>query len=115
MRKVFIIPTILFFILSLCSCTENNELQTAEHTYSQLGFSVSYKFPKGYSAVSSDDDPDVCIYAEDIQNKLDWSILMSVRDMNYLDFEDYKGEAAKKKFDYLFNIAKKEYIETIEI
>lgn len=43
------------------------------------------------------------------------SLFNSAEDPILIESAIYKGEAAKKKFDYLFNIAKKEYIETIEI
>lgn len=41
----------------------------------------------------------MCIYADGIEDKLDWSALISFTDMNYLEFEDYKGDAAKTTSD----------------
>lgn len=39
------------------------------------------------------------IYADGIEDKLDWSISMSVVNMNHLEFEDYKGELSKMTSD----------------
>lgn len=97
-KLVSVIITICSLVL-LTSCNSESDWQKAEHTYSQLGFTVSYKYPQGSTAVSSDDDPSMCIYAEGIEDKQDWSIFMSVTDMNYLEFEDYKGEASKTASD----------------
>lgn len=98
MKKLLSISLILSLLL-LTSCSSNSELQKAEHTYSQLGFTVSYNYPNGCNAVSSDDDPSICIYKDGIDDKLDWSISMSVVNMNSLEFEDYKGDAAKTASD----------------
>ena len=89
---------LLLFVL-LTSCKSVSNWQQAEHTYSQLGFSVSYNYPNGCNAISSDDDPSICIYKDGIDDKLDWSISMSVVNMNSLEFEDYKGDAAKTASD----------------
>ena len=86
--------SVILTICSLClvtSCNSDSDWLKAEHTYSLLGFTVSYNYPNGYNAVSSDDDPNICIYADGIENKLDWSALISVTDMNYLEFEDYNS------------------------
>ena len=94
--------SVILVICSLClvtSCNSDSDWLKAEHTYSLLGFTVSYNYPDGYNAVSSDDDPAICIYADGIEDKLDWSIFMSVTDLNYLEFEDYKGDAAKTAND----------------
>ena len=97
-KLISLLLTICFFVL-LTSCKSDSDWQKAEHTYSQLGFSVSYKYPKRYNAVSSDDDANMCIYADCIEDKLDWSISMSVSDMNFSNFEDYKGEVSKTASD----------------
>lgn len=86
-------------LVLLTSCNSESDWQKAEHTYSELGFTVSYKYPRGCNAVSLDDDPDMCIYVDGIEDKLDWSISMSVRDMNFSQFEDYKGEVSKTASD----------------
>ena len=94
--------SVILMICSLClvtSCNSDSDWQKAEHTYSLLGFTVSYNYPNGCNAVSSDDDPDICIYADGIEDKLDWSISMSVRNMNFSQFEDYKGEVSKTTSD----------------
>ena len=94
--------SVILTICSLClvtSCNSGSDWQKAEHTYSLLGFTVSYNYPNGYTAVSSDDDPYMCIYADGIEDKLDWSISMSVVNMNHLEFEDYKGELSKTTSD----------------
>ncbi len=98
MKKLLSISLILSLFL-LTSCNSNSERQKAEHTYSQLGFTVSYNYPYGCNAISSDDDPSICIYKDGIDDKLDWSISMSVVNMNHLEFEDYKGNAAKTASD----------------
>lgn len=98
MKKLLIISLLLSLFL-LTSCNNNSKWQKAEHTYSQLGFSVSYEHPCESSAVSSDDDPSICIYKDGIDDKLDWSISMSVVNMNHLELEDYKGNAAKTASD----------------
>ena len=95
MKKLLSVVLTICLSVLLTSCNSESDWQKAEQTYSQLGFTVSYKYPQGSTAVSSDDDPSMCIYAEGIEDKQDWSILMSVTDMNYLEFEDYKGNAAK--------------------
>ena len=112
MKKLLSISLILSLFL-LTSCNSNSEWQKAEHTYSQLGFTVSYNYPYGCNAVSSDDDPSICIYKDGIDDKLDWSISMSVVNMNSLEFEDYKGNAAKtasdiKQKDGIFSFIYKE-------
>ncbi|MBM6858964.1 DUF2508 family protein [Clostridium saudiense] len=43
------------------------------------------------------------------------SLFNIAEDPRLIESAIYKGEAAKKKFDYLFSIAKKEYIDTMEI
>lgn len=94
--------SVILMICSLCLVTSYNcgsDRQKAEHTYSLLGFTVSYNYPNGYNAVSSDDDPNMGIYADGIEDKLDWSISMSVVNMNHLEFEDYKGELSKMTSD----------------
>lgn len=94
--------SVILMICSLClvtSCNSDSDWLKAEHTYSLLGFTVSYNYPNGHYAVSSDDDPNICIYADGIEDKLDWSALISVTDMNYFEFEDYKGDAAKTASD----------------
>lgn len=94
--------SVILTICSLClvtSCNSDSDWLKAEHTYSLLGFTVSYNYPNGYNAVSSDDDPYMCIYADGIEDKLDWSISMSVVNMNHLEFEDYKGELSKTTSD----------------
>ena len=99
MKKLILV---ILTICSLClgtSCNSDSDWLKAEHTYSLLGFTVSYNYPNGYYAVSSDDDPNICICADGIEDKLDWSALISVTDMNYLEFEDYKGDAAKTASD----------------
>ena len=112
MKKLLSISLILSLFL-LTSCNNNSRWQKAEHTYSQLGFSVNYNYPNGYNAITSDDDPSICIYKDDIDDKLDWSISMSVVNMNHLEFEDYKGNAAKtasdiKQKDGIFSFIYKE-------
>ena len=99
MKKLISLVLIICALFALISCNSNSEWQKAEHTYSQLGFTVSYNYPNGCNAVSSDDDPDICIYADGIEDKLDWSISMSVRNMNFSQFEDYKGEVSKTTSD----------------
>ena len=99
MKKLISLVLIICALFALISCNSNSEWQKAEHTYSQLGFSVSYEHPRGSSAVSSDDDPIICIYKDGTDDKLDWSISMSVVNMNHLEFEDYKGNAAKTASD----------------
>ena len=99
MKKLISLVLIICALFALISCNSNSEWQKAEHTYSQLGFSVSYNYPNGCNAVSSDDDPSICIYKDGIDDKLDWSISMSVVNMNHLEFEDYKGNAAKTASD----------------
>ena len=99
MKKLISLVLIICALFALISCNSNSEWQKAEHTYSQLGFSVSYEHPRGSSAISSDDDPIICIYKDGIDDKLDWSISMSVVNMNSLEFEDYKGDAAKTASD----------------
>lgn len=58
-KLISLLLTICFFVL-LTSCKSDSDWQKAEHTYSQLGFSVSYKYPKGCNSISSDDDPNMC-------------------------------------------------------
>ena len=99
MKKLISLVLIICALYIHTSCNSNPEWQKAEHTYSQLGFTVSYNYPNGCNAVSSDDDPDICIYADGIEDKLDWSISMSVRNMNFSQFEDYKGEVSKTTSD----------------
>ena len=99
MKKLISLVLIICALFALISCNSNSEWQKAEHTYSQLGFTVSYNYPYGCNAVSSDDDPSICIYKDGIDDKLDWSISMSVVNMNHLEFEDYKGNAAKTASD----------------
>lgn len=99
MKKLISLVLIICALFALISCNSNSEWQKAEHTYSLLGFSVSYEHPRGSSAISSDDDPSICIYKDGIDDKLDWSISMSVVNMNNLEFEDYKGDAAKTASD----------------
>lgn len=99
MKKFLLVVLTIYSLVVLTCCNSEYGWQKAEHTYSQLGFTVSYKYPQGNTAVSSDDDPSICIYADDIEDKLDWSVLMSVNGMNYLEFEDYKGNAAKTASD----------------
>lgn len=44
----------ILMICSLClviSCNSGSDWQKAEHTYSLLGFTVSYNYPNGYNAV----------------------------------------------------------------
>ena len=113
MKKLISLVLIICALFALISCNSNSEWQKAEHTYSQLGFSVSYNYPNGCNAVSSDDDPSICIYKDGIDDKLDWSISMSVVNMNSLEFEDYKGDAAKtasdlKQKDGIFSFIYKE-------
>ena len=97
-KPILILLTICLFVL-LTSCKSVSNWQQAEHTYSQLSFTVSYNYPYGCNAISSDDDPSICIYKDGIDDKLDWSISMSVVNMNSLEFEDYKGDAAKTASD----------------
>ena len=99
MKKAISILIAICLLVVLTSCKSVSDWQKAEHTYSQLGFTVSYNYPNGYNAVTSDDDPYMCIYADGIEDKLDWSALISFTDMNYLEFEDYKGDAAKTTSD----------------
>ncbi len=99
MRKLISLVLIICTLFVLTSCNNDSYWQQAEHTYSQLGFTVSYNYPNCCNAVSSDDDPDICIYADGIEDKLDWSISMSVRNMNFSQFEDYKGEVSKTASD----------------
>lgn len=99
MKKLISLVLIICTLFLLTSCNSNSEWKKAEHTYSQLGFTVSYNYPNGGNAVSSDDDPDICIYADGIEDKLDWSISMSVRNMNFSQFENYKGEVSKTTSD----------------
>ena len=113
MKKLISLVLIICALFALISCNSNSEWQKAEHTYSQLGFTVSYNYPYGCNAVSSDDDPSICIYKDGIDDKLDWSISMSVVNMNSLEFEDYKGDAAKtasdiKQKDGIFSFIYKE-------
>ena len=111
-KPILILLTICLFVL-LTSCKSVSNWQQAEHTYSQLSFTVSYNYPYGCNAISSDDDPSICIYKDGIDDKLDWSISMSVVNMNSLEFEDYKGDAAKtasdlKQKDGIFSFIYKE-------
>lgn len=99
MKKPISILLAIYLFVLLTSCKSASDWQKAEYAYSQLGFGVSYKYPKGCNSVSSDDDPDMCIYADGIEDKLDWSISMSVVNINHLEFEDYKGNAAKTASD----------------
>lgn len=99
MKKLFSVIIMICLLVLLTSCNSGSEWQKAEHTYSLLGFTVSYKYPQGNTVISSDDDPAICIYADGIEDKLDWSVLISVDDMNYSEFEDYKGNAAKTASD----------------
>lgn len=93
-KPISLLLAICFFVL-FTSCKSVSDWQKAEHTYSQLGFTVSYNYPNGCNAVSSDDDPSICIYKDGIDDKLDWDLSMLVVDMNHLEFEDYKGNVAK--------------------
>ena len=111
-KPILILLTICLFVL-LTSCKSVSNWQQAEHTYSQLSFTVSYNYPYGCNAISSDHDPSICIYKDGIDDKLDWSISMSVVNMNSLEFEDYKGDAAKtasdlKQKDGIFSFIYKE-------
>ena len=113
MKKLISLVLIICTLFLLTSCNSTSAWQKAEHTYSQLGFTVSYNYPYGCNAVSSDDDPSICIYKDGIDDKLDWSISMSVVNMNSLEFEDYKGDAAKtasdlKQKDGIFSFIYKE-------
>lgn len=99
MKKFILVALMICSLFLLTSCNSNSDWQKAEHTYSQLGFTVSYNYPNGCNAVSSDDAPDMCIYVDGIEDKLDWSISMSVRNMSFSNFEDYKGEASKTASD----------------
>lgn len=67
------------------------------------GYSVSYNYPKGYYAVSSDDEPPILIYADGNDDKSDWSVLLTVSDMSSVEFEDYKENAAKSASDITQN------------
>lgn len=99
MKKLLLVVLMICSLVLLTSCNSDPEWQKAEHTYSELGFTVSYKYPNGCNAVSSDDDPDMCIYVDGIEDKLDWSISMRVRDMDFSQFGDYKGELSKTASD----------------
>lgn len=99
MKKVLSVVLAICLLGLLTSCNGTSDWRQAEHTYSLLGFTVSYKYPKDSNAISSDDDPDICIYKDGIEDKLDWSVSMSVTDMNDLEFSDYKGEASKAASD----------------
>ena len=87
MKKAISILIAICLLVVLTSCKSVSDWQKAEHTYSQLGFTVSYNYPNGCNVVSSDDDPNMCIYVDGIEDKLDWSISMSVSDMNFSNFE----------------------------
>lgn len=93
---------LLLSVLLLSSCGDAT-LQTEKHTYSQLGYTVSYDYPEGYYAVSSDDEPPILIYADGNDDKSDWSVLIRVSDMNSSEFEEYKGNAAKTASDITQN------------
>lgn len=99
MKKFLLVVLTICSLVLLTSCNSGSEWQKAEQTYSLLGFTVSYKYPQGNTVISSDDDPAICIYADGIEDKPDWSVLIRVNDMNYLEFEDYKGNAAKTASD----------------
>ena len=93
MKKLLYATVVFMLIISLCSCGEDSKMQTAKHTYSMLGFSVSYKYPNGFMSVSSDDDPTVLIYPDGSENNLDWSVMLNVWDMDTEAFKDYKNSA----------------------
>ncbi len=93
---------LLLSVLLLSSCGDV-KAQTAKHTYSQLGYTVSYDYPEGYYAVSSDEEPPILLYADGNEDKSDWSVLIRVNDMSSSEFEDYKGNAAKTASDITQN------------
>ncbi len=99
MKKLISLLLTICLLILLTSCKSLSDWKKSEHTYSQLGFTVSYEHPQGSSAISSDDDPSICIYRDGTDDKLDWSISMSVVNMNHLEFEDYKGNVAKTASD----------------
>lgn len=101
MKKIPLIILLLSALL-LSSCDDAKQ-QTAKHTYSELGYSVSYNYPEGYYAVSSDEATPILIYADGNEEKSDWSVLLTVSDMSSVEFEDYKGNAAKSANDITRN------------
>ena len=49
--------SVILTICSLClvtSCNSDSDWLKAEHTYSLLGFTVSYNYPNGYNAVGDE-------------------------------------------------------------
>lgn len=100
MKKV---PLIILLLSALLLSSCDDAKPTAKHSYSELGYSVSYNYPEGYYAVSSDDEPPILIYADGNDDKSDWSVLLTVSDMSSVEFEDYKGNAAKSASDITQN------------
>lgn len=101
MKKLISIVLGLALLLSFTACAKDkSNWKTAKHTYSLLGFSVEYSYPDGLEAISSDDDSTFMLL-EDKSNTSNWSLLVDINAMSYLEFCDYKGECAKSANDIL--------------
>ena len=95
MKKLLLVVLIICSMVLLTSCNNQADWQKAEHTYSLLGFTVNYDYPDGFNAVTSDDDPAICIYDDGIEDMLDWAVILEVSDKNHLEFNEFKGMCAE--------------------
>ncbi|MBO5019389.1 MAG: hypothetical protein J6D52_01855 [Clostridia bacterium] len=99
MKRLILVVLMIFSLVLLTSCNNQSDWQKAEHTFSQLGVKVSYKYPYVYKIKTWEENLSIGIFEEPVNNTLDWSITMDISDLNYVEFEDFKGAISKTASD----------------